>query len=232
MRYATRQRTIPCGERRPAHAHHALSIEIDLEAEIRAATRPTAPRLAANTTSLTIGIDLGDRFSHYCVLAPDGEILDEGRVKTTRVALALRFGALAPARFAVETGTHANWVAEQLQQSGHTVLVANAREVQAITGSDRKCDAADAEKLARYARVDPSILRPITPRTSQTQAARAVIRVRAQLVSMRTGPSTPRVAWSKAWAIGCPVVMPINLPPAAVQPCRSNWPRRSACCWT
>lgn len=155
------------------------------------AARPTsshpAAHLGVNTTSLTIGIDLGDRYSHYCVLDPEGEVLEEGRLKTTRDALALRFGTLAPSRFAVETGTHANWVAEQLQQCGHTVLVANAREVQAITGSDRKCDAVDAEKLARYARVDPSILRPITPRTSNTQAARAVIRVRAQLVSMRTG---------------------------------------------
>ena len=152
----------------------------------RPSTRSTTPRLAANTTSLTIGIDLGDRYSHYCVLDPDGEIVEEGRLKTTRETLLLRFAALAPSRFAVETGTHANWVAEQLQQLGHTVLVANAREVQAITGSDRKCDAVDAKKLARYARVDPSILRPITPRSSHTQAARAVIRVRARLVSMRT----------------------------------------------
>jgi transposase len=39
--------------------------------------------------------------------------------------------------------------------------VANVRELRAISHSDRKSDKVDAEKLARYARLDPEILRPI-----------------------------------------------------------------------
>ncbi len=35
---------------------------------------------------LTIGIDLGDRYSHYCVLDKDGEVLEEGRLSTNRKA--------------------------------------------------------------------------------------------------------------------------------------------------
>jgi hypothetical protein len=35
------------------------------------------------------------------------------------------------------------------------------RELRAITHSGRKSDKVDAEKIARYARLDPEILRPI-----------------------------------------------------------------------
>jgi hypothetical protein len=30
----------------------------------------------------TVGVDLGDRFSRYCVLNSDGEVIEEGRVRT------------------------------------------------------------------------------------------------------------------------------------------------------
>jgi hypothetical protein len=32
---------------------------------------------------LTIGIDLGDIWSHYCTLNQDGEVVDRGRFRTT-----------------------------------------------------------------------------------------------------------------------------------------------------
>jgi hypothetical protein len=48
--------------------------------------------------------------------------------------------------------------------------VANVREPRAISHSDRKSDQVDAEKLARFARLDPKILRPIAHRTLQQQA--------------------------------------------------------------
>jgi transposase len=66
-------------------------------------------------------------------------------------------------------GTHSIWVSEQLQELGHEVIVANIRELRAISHSDRKSDQVDAEKLARYARLDPEILRPIAHRTVEQQ---------------------------------------------------------------
>jgi transposase len=38
-----------------------------------------------------------------------------------------------------------------------------------VSHSDRKSDQVDAEKLARYARLDPNILRPISHRTVEQQ---------------------------------------------------------------
>jgi transposase len=87
---------------------------------------------------------------------------------------------------AIEVGTHSRWVSQLLSELGHEVIVANARELRAITGSDRKSDKVDAEKLARYARVDRTILRPIKHRGEEAQVDLAVIRARAVLVKTRT----------------------------------------------
>jgi pantothenate synthetase len=51
------------------------------------------------------------------------------------------------------------------------VIGANVRELRAISHSDRKSDTVDAEKIARYARVDPKILRPVSHRTVAQQEA-------------------------------------------------------------
>src|SRR3954447_17559272 len=104
---------------------------------------PTNVMTSTTTSGLTIGIDLGDQRSQFCLLNPDGALLEEGRVRSTRSAFQARFGALAPARLALETGTHSLWASELLAELGHEVIVAHVREVWAITGSDRKSDQVD-----------------------------------------------------------------------------------------
>jgi transposase len=64
--------------------------------------------------------------------------------------------------------------------------VANVRELRAIWHSDRKSDQVDAEKLARFARLDPKILRPIAHRTVAQQEALTLIRARNLIVRLRT----------------------------------------------
>jgi transposase len=86
----------------------------------------------------------------------------------------------------MEAGTHSIWISAQLQELGHEVIVANVRELRAISHSDRKSDQVDAEKLARYARLDPNILRPVAHRTVQQQEALTLVRARALLVRLRT----------------------------------------------
>jgi transposase len=98
---------------------------------------------------LTIGIDLGDVWSLYCTLYEDGEVVDRGRFRTTPKAIEKWFTDLPPARVAMEAETHSIWISEQLQELGHEVIVANVRELRAISHSDRKSDQLDAEKLAR-----------------------------------------------------------------------------------
>jgi transposase len=135
----------------------------------------------------TIGIDLGDIWSHYCTLNQDGEVVDRGRFRTNPSGVDKRFRDLDRVRVAMEAGTHSIWVSEQIQELGHEVIVANVRELRAISHSDRKSDKVDAEKIARYARLDPEILRPIAHRTVVQQETLTLIRARDVLVRLRTG---------------------------------------------
>src|SRR5205809_7859953 len=141
----------------------------------------TRCRREAGRQKLTVGIDLGDEWSQCCFLDDQGEIVEQCRVKTTREAVKGRFGVDGH-----RGGGHSRWVSQLLSELGHEVIVANARELRAITGSDRKSDRVDAEKLARYARVDRKILRPLKHRGEQAQVDLLVLRGRAVLVKTRT----------------------------------------------
>jgi transposase len=135
---------------------------------------------------MTIGVDLGDRNSRFCMLDENGEVAAEGSVGTTRRALAEKFGDLSRCRIVVEVGTHSPWVSRLLEGLGHEVIVANARQVKLISASSRKDDRMDARTLARLARIDPQLLRPVRHRSERAQAHLLVIRVRAALVEGRT----------------------------------------------
>ena len=76
---------------------------------------------------LTIGLNLGDRNSWYCVLDEAGQVRQEQRVCTNAKTLREVFGALPGSRMALETGTHSPWVSRLLSELGHEVIVANAR---------------------------------------------------------------------------------------------------------
>jgi transposase len=89
-------------------------------------------------------------------------------------------------RIAMEVGTHSPWLSRQLSSLGFEVIVANARQVQLISASSRKNDRMDARMLARLARADAELLRPIQHRGEQAQADLMRIRIRAALVEART----------------------------------------------
>ncbi len=135
---------------------------------------------------LTIGLDLGDRNSWYCVLDEAGRIQLEQRVCTTAKGFQEVFGGMPRSRIALEIGTHSPWISRLLKQWGHEVVVANARKVRLIGESRKKDDRLDAQTLARLARIDPELLYPVKHRSAEAQADLAVIRARAGLVRART----------------------------------------------
>ena len=57
------------------------------------------------SSTLTYGIDLGDEFSQLCVLDPDGEVLEAGRIRTSEEAFRLRFGSMERGLTVMEAGT-------------------------------------------------------------------------------------------------------------------------------
>jgi transposase len=135
----------------------------------------------------TAGLDLGDRYSYLCLIdTVSGEVIEEGRLRTTPEAFGRRFTSERPMRIAIEAGTHSPWVSRLLEERGHEVLVANARKLRLIYANKRKTDEIDAENLARLARVDPRLLHPLKHRNEDSQAHLAIIRSREALVGCRT----------------------------------------------
>ena len=135
---------------------------------------------------LTIGLDLGDRSSWYCVLDATGEVILEQKLGMTPKAMKEVFGGMPRSRIALETGMHSPWVSRVLSELGHEVIVAHARNVRLIAESRKKDDRIDAQTLARLARIDPQLLCPVKHRSAKAQADLTVIRARAGLVRART----------------------------------------------
>jgi transposase len=135
---------------------------------------------------LTIGLDLGDRSSHFCLLDEAGNVILEHNLPTTPNGMREAFRRIPRCRIALETGTHSPWVSRQLSAIGHEVIVAHARNVRLIGESSRKDDRLDARTLARLARIDPGLLSPVRHRSAKAQIHLTVIRARAALVSTRT----------------------------------------------
>src|SRR5437660_10454028 len=60
---------------------------------------------------LTVGLVVGDKISHYCVLQEEAEGVERGKLKTTPAALQPWLEALpAGTRVVLETGTHSSWI--------------------------------------------------------------------------------------------------------------------------
>jgi transposase len=136
--------------------------------------------------SITVGLDLGDRWSHYCLLNEDGDLVEEGRIATSEAGIRKQFEGEPRQRVAMECGTHSPWISRLLQHLGHQVIVANARKLRAISQNESKNDKADAEMLARLALSDPRLLSPLQHRSVERQRDLNLIRSRDVLVRART----------------------------------------------
>ena len=135
----------------------------------------------------TMGLDVGDRRTHYCVLdEATGEITNEGVIATTRTELRTLLGAHSGLRVILETGSQSPWMSAEIEDCGHEAVVAQASRVRLIYAGKRKSDRVDAEMLARLGRMDRRLLSPIRHRGLTTQRHRAVLTARQQLVRTRT----------------------------------------------
>jgi transposase len=117
---------------------------------------------------MTIGIDLGDRKSYFCVLNDQAQVIARGFLPTTITAFRREFEGLPPSLVMIEAGAHSLWANQVLKVCGHEVLVGNPRKIRLITESDRKSDRVDAESLARL----HSRLRHLAPTATPPQEKR------------------------------------------------------------
>jgi Ethanolamine utilization protein EutJ (predicted chaperonin) len=68
------------------------------------------PSKKISQQKLTVGLDLGDRNSWYCVLDESGHVVVEQRVSTSTKAIQEAFSKMARSRIALEIGTHSPWI--------------------------------------------------------------------------------------------------------------------------
>jgi transposase len=134
---------------------------------------------------LTIGVDLGDHWSCYCVLDEAGEILLEQKVATTAEAMKQVFAKIPQSLIAMETGTHSPWVSRLLTELGHKVIVARTKG--AIDHQEqskrRSTRCADTSTVGAHR---CRAVGPVRHRSAQAQIHLTVIRARAELVRART----------------------------------------------
>jgi hypothetical protein len=94
----------------------------------------------------------------------DGEVIEEGRLRTTPDALRRRFASEQQLRIAIEAGTHSPWVSRVLEECGHEVLVANARKLRFIYANKRKTEEVDALRTSpAWQECIPEALAPTQP---------------------------------------------------------------------
>lgn len=141
--------------------------------------------MKTNSSTKTVGIDLGDKKHTICVLDAAGKILSEFKITNSREAMARLSRNHPGALMVMEVGMQSPWISRFFQSLGHRVLVANPRKVRAIYKNDRKSDRKDAMMLAKLARADESLLYAIEHGPEQAQHDLLQIKLRDNLVRQR-----------------------------------------------
>lgn len=149
---------------------------------------PAVAQISKSRTSkaVTIGMDLGDRRSHVCVVGARGDVVERFTVDSTPAAMEKAFASRRGTTVVIEAGAHSPWASRLLADRGVAVVVANPNQLKALTQSNRKTDRTDAEMLARLGRADLGLLRPVEHRSATKQAHLELLKARDALVRSRT----------------------------------------------
>lgn len=136
--------------------------------------------------SITIGMDLGDKYHTAVVFDEKGNEQDVFKVVNTQTGIKKVFKEYQGATVAIEAGTHSPWISRLLNDLGLTVFIGNPRKLRFIWSSKDKSDERDARMLGMVCRLDPRLLSPLQHRNRQAQADLTMIKSRDMLVQTRT----------------------------------------------
>lgn len=149
-----------------------------------------------------IAIDLGSRNSQFCIRAPDGLILQEGKLPTSGLE---KFLSRQPiSRVVLETCAEAFSIADAALGLNHQVRVVPATLVRSLGVGARhiKTDRRDAQVLSEVScRIDlPSVHVP----TNIARQRRSMCGVREELISCRTALINCVRGWARTQALRLP----------------------------
>jgi len=156
------------------------------------------------STHLTIGLDVGDKKTHFCAVDGDRKVAARGSFATTREALTAALAAFPGARIVLEAGSQSPWMSRVLRGLGHAVQVADPRRVELISKDPRKTDRRDAEMLARMGAAMPELLGAVHHRGERAQAHLSIVRARDLLVRQRAMAVLQTRSICKAFGVRLP----------------------------
>lgn len=137
-------------------------------------------------TRLYVGLDVSKERTQVCVVAACGRVMFEGKTATDPDALARLLARQAPGaeRIGLEMGAMASWLWHGLRAHGLPAVCIDARHAHAALSTRiNKSDRGDARGLAELMRT--GWFREVRARSSGSQALRALLAARAQLIRMR-----------------------------------------------
>lgn len=140
----------------------------------------------ATVSRITVGLDVGDRRTHFCAIDSDRRVLARGAVATTKCDLEVALRPYAGAKLVLEAGSQSPWMSRTLLAQGFEVQVADPRRVQLISKDPRKTDRRDAEMLAKMGAAMPEVLGDVHHRGELAQSHLSIVRTRDLAVRMRT----------------------------------------------
>ena len=115
---------------------------------------PRAQRHRKGPTMQYCGLDLGKMSSHFCIMDKKRRVQKRGQVRTRISDLTKSFGRMQSMRIVLEASTKAFWVADQLEEMGHDVVVVDPGRTKAIGAASIKHDKLDAQVLAELCAAD------------------------------------------------------------------------------
>ena len=153
---------------------------------------------------LTVGLDVGDKRTHFCVVDAVRQVITRGSFATTREALERTLAPFRAARIVLEAGSQSPWMSRVLRALGYAVLVADPRRVELISKDPRKTDRRDAEMLARMGAAAPELLGSVHHRGERAQAHLSIVRARDLMVRQRTMAVQQTRSICKAFGVRLP----------------------------
>lgn len=140
----------------------------------------------ATVSPITVGLDVGDRRTHFCAIDGDRKVVARGAVATTKTDLEEALRPYGGAKLVLEAGSQSPWMSRVLRARGHEVQVADPRRVELISKDPRKTDRRDAEMLARMGAAVPEVLGDVHHRGELAQSHLSIVRARDLVVRMRS----------------------------------------------
>lgn len=140
-----------------------------------------------NTSRLYVGLDVSLKETSICIIDDDERIVWRGQTASTPDAIATAIGEHASGvyRIGLESGQLSTWLFHELTALGLPVICIDARHAKAaLSMKINKTDANDALGLAQIMRV--GWFREVTVKSMDCYAVKALLVVRAQLVSQIT----------------------------------------------